>query len=123
MTGVPSGTYTVALRAENRAGASGPSNTVTLTVPGSCSGVPATPPDFAATTIGNVIRVAWGLPASGPAPTGYAIAVTGSFVGTIPVSGRSASARVPPGSYTLSVAATNPCGSSVPTTAEIVTIP
>ena len=121
--GVPPGTYTVSLRAENRAGASGPSNTATVTVPGSCSGVPETPPDFAATKSGNVVSVAWGLPASGAAPTGYVIAVTGSFVGTIPVSGRSASAPAPPGSYTLSVVATNPCGSSAPTLPQTVTIP
>ena len=123
VAGVPPGTYTVALRAENLAGASGPSNTVTVTVPGACSGSPETPPDFAATKTGSVISVAWGLPANGPAPTGYAILVTGSFVGTIPVSGRSASARVDSGSYTLSVIATNPCGSSAPTLPQTVTIP
>jgi hypothetical protein len=120
---VPPGTYTVTLRAANSAGVSAASNTATLTVPGSCSGAPETPPDFAATKSGNVISVVWGLPVSGPAPTGYAVTVAGTFVGTIPLSIRTASARVDPGSYTLSVLATNPCGSSPATLPQTLTIP
>jgi photosystem II stability/assembly factor-like uncharacterized protein len=120
---VPAGTYTLALRAENGGGVSGPSNTVTVSVPGACSGAPGTPPDLVATKNGNVITVAWGLPVTGPAPTGYTIVVTGSFTGTIPVAGRSASGAVGPGSYTISIVATNPCGPSAATPTQTVTIP
>ncbi len=120
---VPTGTYTVALRAANSAGASGQSNAVTVTVPGACSGLPEMPPDFVASKSGSVISVAWGLPVNGPAPTGYTIAVSGTFIGSIPVRTRSASARVGAGSYTLSVVATNPCGSSSATLPQTITVP
>jgi photosystem II stability/assembly factor-like uncharacterized protein len=123
VAGVPAGTYTVALRAANGGGSSAASNAVTITVPGACSGAPGTPPDFVATKSGNVITVAWGLPISGPAPTGYTIVVTGSFVGDIPIGSRRAAAAAGPGSYTISIVATNPCGSSGATPAQTVTIP
>jgi Tol biopolymer transport system component len=43
---VPPGIYTVTLRALNGAGASAPSNPVSVIAPGPCSGVPVPPPDF-----------------------------------------------------------------------------
>jgi hypothetical protein len=96
---------------------------VTLTFPGSCSGVPLPPAAFLAYRIGTTIYVLWDPPASGPAPAGYVLNVTGAYVGTVATTSRSLSGTVGPGSYTLSVAATNECGDSAPTPAQTVTIP
>ncbi len=120
---VNAGTYTMSLRASNSAGHSGSSNSVTLTFPGACSGAPAPPTNFVATTSGNVLSLSWGLPASGSAPSGYTLIVTGSFVGSLPISGRSIAGAVPAGTYTLSIAATNACGTGLPSPPVTVTIP
>lgn len=120
---VPAGTYTMRLRAVNDSGTSDASNPVTLTFPGSCSGVPLPPAAFLAYRIGTTIYVLWDPPASGPAPAGYVLNVTGAYVGTVATTSRSLSGTVGPGSYTLSVAATNECGDSAPTPAQTVTIP
>jgi extracellular elastinolytic metalloproteinase len=121
---VPGGTYTLRLRAVNAGGSSAPSSEVTLTFPGACSGAPETPANFLAYRIGATIYILWDPPASGPAPTGYVLNVTSAvFTGDIPLSGRAISALVPPGVYTVTVAATNACGTSVPTASQTVTIP
>lgn len=120
---VAAGTYTLSLRAVNASGVSAPSNSVTLTFPAPCSGAPATPPAFAVTRLGNVVTASWSLPAGGPAPTAYLVRVTGAFTGEFGVQARSLAGAVGPGSYTLTVAATNPCGASAPTAAQTVTIP
>jgi hypothetical protein len=99
------------------------SNSVTLTFPTPCSGAPATPAAFAATKSGNVVSVSWSLPGGGPAPTGYLVNVTGAFTGGFAVPGRSIAGAVGPGSYTLTVAATNPCGTSAASAAQTVTVP
>jgi hypothetical protein len=49
--------------------------------------------------------------------------VTGSFVGSFPTTARTLSGTVGPGTYTLSVIATNPCGTSAPTAGQTVTLP
>jgi hypothetical protein len=121
--GVPGGTYTLALRAVNGAGASLPSNPVTLTFPGPCSGPPLTPASFLAYRIGNTISVMWDPAASGPAPTGYVLNVSGSIVLGIPTPVRRLSGGVGPGTYHLSVFATNPCGASAPTAVQTVIVP
>ena len=121
--GVPPGTYTLSLRAANPAGTSGPSNPVTLTFPGACSGVPLTPANFLASKKGNVITVVWDPAAGGPAPTAFVLNVSGAFVGSFPTTLRSLSGTVGAGSYTLSVYATNACGTSAPTVAQTVVIP
>ena len=121
--GVPAGTYTVSLRASNSAGVSASSNSVTLTFPDACSGAPNTPTSLRASKSGNVISVSWRLPASGPAPTAYSLIVTGTFVASLPLNVRSISGTVAPGTYNLSVVATNPCGSSGATAPQTVTIP
>jgi hypothetical protein len=121
--GVPGGTYTLRVRAVNAAGTSGPSNPLTLTFPGGCSGPPLTPGNLLASKSGNVITVVWGLAASGPAPTSFVLTVTGSFVGAFPTTQRSLSGAVGPGSYTIRVHASNACGSSAPTVAQSVVIP
>jgi hypothetical protein len=65
----------------------------------------------------------WDPAATGPAPTGFVIAVTGAFNGAVPLSARTISATVGPGTYNLAVLATNACGASVPTTVQTVTVP
>ena len=119
--GVPPGSYAFAVRTFNGSGSSGPSNTVTLTFPGSCA-APQTPVNFSATRAGDVISVSWAPALSGAAPTGFTLIVRGTYSLEVPIAGRSLSAPVGPGTYTLSVAATNPCGTSTPTAAQTVTL-
>lgn len=121
--GVPPGTYTLSLRAINGVGSSGNSNAITLTFPGSCSGVPQPPANMLAVKTGNLIDVFWDPPVAGSAPTGYVLNVAGSFVGSFAIPGRTLSGVVGPGSYTLNVAATNPCGQGLPSPAQTVVIP
>ena len=119
---VPPGTYTFSTSAQNAAGASAPSNSVTLTFPGTCT-APAPPTTFQATRTGNRITVAWDSPASGGAPDGYTLQVSGAFTGTFSTPDRTLSGLVAPGSYTLSVASTNSCGTSATTAPQTVVVP
>lgn len=121
--GVPDGTYTLSLRASNAAGTSGPSNAITLTFPGPCSGVPEAPANFVVSSAGSVITASWDPAASGAAPTGFVLSVTGAFTGAFPTTLRSLSGAVGPGTYSLSVQATNACGTGAATPAQVVTIP
>jgi len=121
--GVPPGTYTMAVRSLNASGSSAASETVTLVFPGACSGAPQGPANFLATKAGSTITVIWDPPAAGPAPTAYVLRVTGAFAGQLPTAGRSLSGAVGPGTYQLSVRATNPCGESVDTAVQTVAIP
>jgi hypothetical protein len=119
--GVPAGTYTLSLRATNASGASGPSNAVTLTFPGPCSGAPLPPTNFLAYKTGTTIFVVWDPPTGGPAATGYVLNVSG--LGSFPTTGRAMSGTVGAGSYTLSVSASNACGVGSATSSQTVTIP
>lgn len=121
--GVPPGTYTLRVVAANASGASPPSNAVTLTFPGACSGAPGAPVNFQAWKTGSAISVAWNPPVSGSAVEGYVVSVTGAYVGSIAVAGRTLSGTVGPGTYALSVAATNRCGTGPATEAETIVIP
>jgi hypothetical protein len=120
---VAAGTYTLSLRASNEQGVSGSSNSVTLTFPGPCSGVPGIPTNFVASKNGELIRASWELPAGGPAPSGYRLIITGAFNGELALNQRNISGAVGAGSYTLSVIATNACGSGAATEPQTVTIP
>jgi hypothetical protein len=66
--------------------------------------------------------VSWEVAARGAAPTSYVVNVTGAYVGTVPVTGRTVSGTVSPGGYTLSVAAVNRCGSSTASATTTVVI-
>jgi hypothetical protein len=110
MMNVPPGTYTLALRAANGAGVSPASNAVTLTFPGACTGAPSAPVGLLAARSGNVLTVIWEPPASGAAPTGYALVVSGGLNGVFTTAGRALAGTVPSGNYTLQVYAFNPCG-------------
>ncbi len=120
---VPPGTYTFSVTAVNATGASTPSAPVTLTFPGACSGVPDAPTAFSASTNGNVVSLAWEPPQSGPAVSSYELRVTGSISATASVAGRVLSAAVGAGSYTVSVAATNACGTGVGTPVRTIVVP
>ena len=120
---VPGGTYTLSLRASNAGGASGPSNAVTVTVPGGCTGAPLPPANFLFYTVGNVATALWDPAASGAAPSGYVVNVSGTFNVSIPTSLGIISGAVPPGTYTMTVVATNACGASAPTLPQTITVP
>jgi hypothetical protein len=121
--GVPAGTYAHAVRAVNAAGSSAPSNAVTLTFPGPCSGIPAAPPAPAVSKSGNAVTVSWDPPATGSAPSQYTLVVHGTFEGQVPTTGRTLAGTVAPGTYVLSVKASNACGSSAESPAATVTVP
>jgi Zn-dependent metalloprotease len=121
---VPEGAYTLRVRARNAAGVSSDSsNTMTLTVPGPCSGVPLAPASLLTFRDGRTIFAYWDPPAAGPAPTGYIVDATGEFAGSFPTTGRSLSGNADPGAYHLSVRARNACGSGPATAVQTVTIP
>jgi len=120
--GVPPGSYQLSLRAFNVTGTSTASNTVTLSVPGRCL-PPATPSEFVVARTTTGIATAWALPASGPAPTGYVVYARGDLVADIPTTRRSLAGNVGRGTYALSVAATNPCGTSAATAVQTVVVP
>ncbi len=122
-SGVPDGTYTISLRAANDGGLSVSSNAITLTFPGPCSGPPLTPINFLAYNVGSTVNVLWDPAATGPAPAGFALSVSGSLVGDAQTTSRVVSATAPPGSYGLSVTATNDCGMSAATPIQFVTVP
>ena len=121
--GIPAGTYTLSLHAVNGAGVSPSSNPVTVTFPGGCSGAPLPPANFLAFGAGNTVFLGWDTAASGPAPSSFVLGVTGSFVGSVPITGRAISGAVPSGSYTFSLQAVNACGGSAFTAGQTVVIP
>lgn len=122
-SGVPAGTYTLSLRATNPSGSSTSSNSVTLTFPGACSGVPLTPVNFVASKSGGTIFLVWDPSPTGPAATSYVVNVGGAFFGSIPTVERRLSGAAGPGAYTISVTAVNPCGPSAPTATQTVVLP
>jgi len=120
--GVAAGTYNLALRASNRAGASASSNVVTLTFPGACA-LPEVPADFVASRSGNTVTLSWAPPAIGQAPSSYGVLVTGALVGDFSLQGLGASAALGAGTYSFALSAITPCGRSVSTPAQSITVP
>jgi hypothetical protein len=120
---VPGGTYTMSVSASNAGGASAPSNAVTVTLPGPCSGAPLSPVNFLAYRVGNTVHIVWDPPVSGPAPTSYVLNVTGAFVGSFSTTGLTISGTAGPGSYGVSVFASNACGSSLGTPVQTIIVP
>ena len=119
---VPPGTYTLAVSAQNAAGTSPPSNSVTLTFPGTCN-PPAAPTNLQASRVGNLVTVSWESPASGGAPDGYTLIVTGALTGSFFTTDRGLSGTVPAGAYTTAVMSNNACGASVATPPQNVVVP
>ena len=122
-TGVPRGTYTLAVRAANAGGTSAPSTPVTLSFPGTCPGPPQPPINLSVSRTGSVVSARWDPPASGPAVSSYVLRVTGALDLTLPMSARAVSGTVAAGTYSLSVLAVNPCGSGAETPPQSVTVP
>jgi uncharacterized protein (DUF1800 family) len=120
--GVPDGTYTFSVRATNAAGSSGSSNPVTLTFPTRCSGSPQTPINFFATVSGNTVTLNWQAAASGAAASRYEVNVTGSYTGRLPITARTLAGVVGPGTYNVSVRASNACGNSSFTAVQTVVV-
>ena len=121
--GVPAGTYMFAVRAVNSAGTSAASSPVTLAFPSACPGPPQAPTNLAVSRAGSQLSVSWDPPSAGPAVSSYVLKVAGALSLELPMSTRSISGTVPPGTYHLSVLAVNPCGSGVETPAQSVTVP
>lgn len=124
LNGVPAGTYTLALRAANAAGASVPSAPITLTFPGICQPTSQPPTGMRASVVGSLLQIAWDPPSAGGAATTYLLRSSGAFVGTLAVGAtRTLAANVPPGTYVLSVAAANSCGTSAFSEAQTIVVP
>jgi Fibronectin type III domain len=119
---VPAGTYTFTLTASNASGVSPPSNAVTLTFPGSCSGPPGVPTYFAVAKSDSRLALTWSPPISGAAVTSYTIHASGAITASLSTVMRSISGTVGPGTYSLSVVAVNECGTSAPTDVVTVTV-
>jgi hypothetical protein len=73
--------------------------------------------------VGSTIFLSWSPPVTGPAVTSYTVIVGGAFVGSFPIVGRAISGTVGPGTYVLSVSATNACGAGPATPPQRVVIP
>ena len=120
---VPAGTYTLAVVAANAAGVSPPSNAVTLVFPGSCGGSPQAPTNVRAWRDGSIVSLSWSPPAGGPAVSHYVAYVGGAYVGSFTTTGRFLSGAAAAGTYTLSVAAANSCGTGVGSATQTVVVP
>ena len=106
--GLAPGTYTI--QVQNMNGELGywskPSNQLVLTLPGGCP-VPAVPEAVQAYAVGRLVTLRWDAPAGGAAPLGYVVTVGGSLTLSSGVAGQEVITMAPPGTYTISVAATN----------------
>src|SRR6185503_8834854 len=125
-SGVPNGTYTFTVRALNALGSSAPSNSVTLTFPGtsaSCTSAPLVPTSFFVSRTARVVSVSWQPPAGGPAATRYVLSVGGAASASFSTTSLSLSATAPPGTYMLSVRAVNACGESPASTSQTISVP
>lgn len=61
--------------------------------------------------------------ALGPAVASYGVLVTGAYTGSLAVTARTLAGAVAPGSYTISAAARNACGTGPATPAQTVVVP
>jgi hypothetical protein len=120
---VPAGTYRLAVVAANAGGVSPPSNAVTLTLPGPCGGSPQAPSNVRVWRDGPIVSMSWSPPASGPAVSSYIAYVSGAYVGSFTTTGRILTGAAGPGTYSLSVAAANVCGTGVASAIQTVIVP
>jgi YVTN family beta-propeller protein len=118
----PDGSFFVRVHAFAGAVRGPASNEIQITVPGACA-PPLSPVNFVASKSGNTVTVTWEPSPAGPPATGYVLNVGGAFAGSFTTPGRSLSGTVGPGTYVLTVAATNACGASSATPSQSVTVP
>ena len=85
--------------------------------------MPQPPANLLAYRVGNTIFVTWDPAASGPAPTGFVLNVSGSFVGSFGTAGREIERRRRPWLLHHHVFAANPCGNGPATAPITVTVP
>ncbi len=123
VNGVPPGTYTLRLGSVNAGGVSPASGPVTVTMPSPCPGPPEAPSNVLGYRVGNTASVVWDPPSTGPAVSIYVLNVSGSVVGSFATTARSLSGQAGPGSYTVSVVAVNPCGSSPASPPQTIIVP
>jgi hypothetical protein len=125
--GVAAGTYYVRVRATNAAGASAPSNEVTLSVgSGPCSSPPSAPAGLSASVSGSTVQLLWSAAAT---VTAYIIEA-GSFSGArnlaVLDTGNATSsftaASVGAGTYFVRVRARNLCGTSGASNETVVVV-
>jgi enediyne biosynthesis protein E4 len=128
----PNGTYFVRVRAQNRVGASAPSNEVAVTVGRSGGGVCVAPPAPATLTFqrtGSAVTLNWAPPANGAPVRAYVIeAGSGSGAANIAIVDTGApiltvSANAPPGRYFVRVRARVACGTGSPSTEVVIDVP
>jgi len=121
-SGVPSGQYTLQLRADNASGVSTLSAPVTVSVPEACA-VPNAPEWVSAGVAGGgVVSLRWGPASSGPAASAYVVNAEG--LGSFPMgSARSVSGTLSPGTYRVTVQALSRCGISAPSLTQTIVVP
>ena len=121
-SGVPSGQYTLQLRADNASGVSTLSAPVTVSVPDACA-VPNAPEWVSAgVATGGVVSLRWGPASSGPAASAYVVNAEG--LGVFPMgSARSVSGTLGPGTYRVTVQALSRCGTSAPSLVQTIVVP
>lgn len=120
---VPPGTYTIGLRTTNAHGTSSMSNTVTVTVPSTCTAAPGPPTAVQVRRSGRALTLDWQPPVAGGAVLNYVVTVRGTLAGAVTVPGRSVSGTVGPGTYEFAVAAAGVCGLSSDSPRQVVTVP
>jgi hypothetical protein len=126
---VPAGNYYLRARSRNPYGTSKPSTVVPISVPGGCGGAkPQAPLNPTVTVNGNVVTLAWSQsPGLASPPTFYVVSIrapSGIAVDNILLPAlTSISAALAPGSYRLSLASGNACGTSQNNTDLTFTVP
>jgi predicted phage tail protein len=127
--GVPNGTYYIRVRASNAAGASTPSNQVTLVVGSPSPGAPLAPSTLTASWVGSTVTLSWLAPSGGGTPTSYIIdvrATSGSANFTSFSTGSNATTITAPnvgnGTYYVRVRASNASGASGPSNEVVVVV-
>jgi hypothetical protein len=129
VTGVPSGTYFVRVRAQNTAGSSAPSNEIVLTVGVSAPCIPGPPTGLSALVVISSVTFTWSAPAGSCAPISYNV-FAGSVPGAsdiasiaLPVARTSFTAiSVPSGTYYVRVSSGTPSGPGPVSNEVVVTV-
>src|SRR5439155_17708190 len=126
VTGVPSGTYFVRVRAKNSAGSSAPSNEIVLTVGVSAPCIPGPPTGLSASVTAASVTFTWSAPAGSCSPISYNVdagsAPGASDIARIAVAPAPTSFtanNIPAGTYYVRVSSGTPIGPG-PVSNEVV---